>query len=735
MATLVLTAVGTAIGGPIGGALGALAGQQIDQNLLSASSRREGPRIQELSVQTSSYGTQIPRIFGRMRVAGSVIWATDLKETKNTEGGKGRPRTTTYSYSACFAVALSSRPVQKIGRIWADGKIFRGAAGDFKTPTNFRVFCGQEDQELDSLIASAEGINASPAYRGMTIAVFEDMELADYGNRIPSLTFEIFGDDGSVDLADIIDDISDQKISISSPHRLDGYAASGENRRLAISPIVDNYLLSFSVERGRILGCSRIDAVGAQGNIETNDFVAIVNGSDIARPQFEDIPEAKIPRQLALRYYDPERDYQSGLQASFRPGQSRIVVTRDFPAAIQATQAKQISQNIVWNIYRERSAASIEVPLHSKLARPGSAISLDDKKVWFVRNLEFRSGAASLSLTGSGTFLDAENMKGDSGRSISDVDALAGETRLALLDLPFAPEAPNRAETSAQLFAVAAGRSGWRCADLYRVLADGTLGGFVGKIRSPGTIGLMQETFAQSNAFLVDEQRTANVKLHHSGMTLSDADDNQLSVGKNVALIGQEIVQFAKAKPLGNGQYLLSKFHRGLGGTEHHIDDHSPDEPFILIESDTAMPIATSHFIPFQSVQFAAVGRNDANPVIAEIAYSGSALRPWQPVHLRHDLAANGDLEIFWTRRSRSGSQWLDHVNIPLSEENEEYIIRVEGSSQELLGEYDSTVPNFKLSRSQITIFQEQGINQIQLKVSQRGQYALSTPALLNMSI
>ena len=91
MATLVLSAVGTAIGGPIGGALGALVGQQFDQNLLFKPAAREGPKIQELAVQTSSYGTQIPRVFGRMRIAGSVIWATDLKETRNTEGGKGRP--------------------------------------------------------------------------------------------------------------------------------------------------------------------------------------------------------------------------------------------------------------------------------------------------------------------------------------------------------------------------------------------------------------------------------------------------------------------------------------------------------------------------------------------------------------------------------------------------------------------------------------------------------------------
>ena len=77
MATIVLTALGTAVGGPIGGALGALVGQQADQAIFGVNSR-EGPRIKELSVTTSSYGQPMPRYFGRMRAGGSVIWATDL---------------------------------------------------------------------------------------------------------------------------------------------------------------------------------------------------------------------------------------------------------------------------------------------------------------------------------------------------------------------------------------------------------------------------------------------------------------------------------------------------------------------------------------------------------------------------------------------------------------------------------------------------------------------------------
>ena len=92
MATLALSTVGTLFGGPVGGAIGSLVGQSIDQQIFG--SPRRGPRLGDLSVQTSSYGTQIPRIYGTMRVAGSIVWSTDLVQSGETSGAKGQPDTT-----------------------------------------------------------------------------------------------------------------------------------------------------------------------------------------------------------------------------------------------------------------------------------------------------------------------------------------------------------------------------------------------------------------------------------------------------------------------------------------------------------------------------------------------------------------------------------------------------------------------------------------------------------------
>ena len=163
MATLVLSTAGTILGGPIGGAIGSLIGQSIDRQLFGPGPQ-QGPRLGDLSVQTSTYGSAIPKLFGTIRVAGTIVWSTDLKEQSETSTAKGQPDSISYSYSVSFAVALSSRPISTIRRIWADGKLIRTADGEFTIPTEFRTCDGSEAQAPDPLIASAEGLNSTPAF-------------------------------------------------------------------------------------------------------------------------------------------------------------------------------------------------------------------------------------------------------------------------------------------------------------------------------------------------------------------------------------------------------------------------------------------------------------------------------------------------------------------------------------------------------------------------------------------
>ena len=191
MATLVLQTAGAAIGGvfgPVGAAIGqaagGLAGASLDAALLGGGRRSQGPRLETLRIQGGEAGAPIPRVYGRVKLTGTLIWATRLEEEAVEEGGgKGGATTRTYRYHANFAVGLCEGPVDRIGRVWADGKPL-----DLSGLT-MRIHKGAAGEAPDALIAAKQG--DAPAYRGLAYVVFERLPLDPFGNRVPQLAFEV----------------------------------------------------------------------------------------------------------------------------------------------------------------------------------------------------------------------------------------------------------------------------------------------------------------------------------------------------------------------------------------------------------------------------------------------------------------------------------------------------------------------------------------------------------------
>lgn len=147
----------------------------------------EGPRLDSFHVQTSRDGAPMARVFGRVRLAGQVIWASHVRESSSEApvGGKGGgPTQTDFAYSISFAVGLCEGEVAGVERIWANGTLLD------VTGLDMRVYRGTEDQLPDPIITATEGDQA-PAFRGTAYLVFEDFPLAEYGNRIPQLNIEV----------------------------------------------------------------------------------------------------------------------------------------------------------------------------------------------------------------------------------------------------------------------------------------------------------------------------------------------------------------------------------------------------------------------------------------------------------------------------------------------------------------------------------------------------------------
>jgi hypothetical protein len=196
------TIAGNVIGGPIGGAIGSALGAAIAYELFPPDPIK-GPRLADLKAQVSSYGGSIPRAWGAVRMAGNVIWASDLIETEKTDevGGKGGGQeVTTYSYSINCAVGICVGPIAGIRRIWADTELVydvadqsdieaQQASGEFRQ--FFTLYTGTDTQLPDPTMEAALGAGNVPGYRGLAYLVFTGLPLERYGNRLPNLEFEV----------------------------------------------------------------------------------------------------------------------------------------------------------------------------------------------------------------------------------------------------------------------------------------------------------------------------------------------------------------------------------------------------------------------------------------------------------------------------------------------------------------------------------------------------------------
>jgi hypothetical protein len=727
MATLIFSAVGTAVGGPAAGALGALVGRQVDAGLFGGAGR-QGPRLRELEVTTSTYGQTLPRHYGRMRVPGSIIWATELAESSTVSPtGKGTPPVTSYSYCASFAVAVSSRPILGIGRIWADGTLLRGAAGDLKTAGEMRVHTGRGDQPPDPLIAEAEGEHRCPAWRGTAYVVFESLDLADFNNRLPALTFEVLSDEDFT-LRSIADDALTSFEAVAPLDELEGFTADG--------PLIGSLqALAQIMPLDVVANGDELTICGIEASedlpVPVGPPVIAVSDADFGgRSGFQRRRAASGGTAAsALRYYEVERDYQPGTQwAGTRPANGSSM-TVELPAAMKAQDARRTIQRVSRRRDWSGETISWRTSELDPSVVPGATVTFADLAgTWRVRDWEWLEFAVEISAERCPPDDPAASDRpADAGRFNAPKDYPPGESVIVAFEVPAAsPEPAARPDVRV---AVSSASPGWSGAALYLERRDGTLvpAGASGRRRS--AIGICPNVLGEVSPLLLDRRSELIVSLVAEDLALASASLDQLAEGANLALVGDELIQFGRSERLEGASWRLSQLLRGRGGTEPAIGGHQANEPFVLLDSRVSA-LEGSIISAEPASRIVAIGRGDILPKSSEIRAGGITLRPLSPVHPRVRTIGAQSLELSWVRRARGAWAWSDGVDAPLVEELERYVVTLEAATSPTLvwevGEPRLSLPS--ADWAQYRISHASGL----LMVRQVGTYGQSEPLLLH---
>lgn len=317
------------------------------------------------------------------------------------------------------------------------------------------------------------------------------------------------------------------------------------------------------------------------------------------------------------------------------------------------------------------------------------------------------------------------------GRSVPASDQLHGPTVLHLLDLP---NLEDSVPVSPRLYVAAAGPSpGWRRAALMASLDGGTSWFSLGGTAPSATIGTALSALSDAGEALIDKTHTLEVQLLHSGMTLGDAAADRLLAGANLALVGDELIQFGRAAPLGEGRWCLSELARGRRGTGWATASHAVGERFVLIEPEALFVYDPPLNAAGADVELMASSIGDLVGVTATAAAVGEALRPPSPVHVNAERRNDGSFLLHWIRQSRVGWAWLDACDAPLGEDGERYRLilrRADGAERT----YELSEPNFRYSAADATADAESG-PAVTISVSQVGTSARSRPATLILEL
>ncbi len=215
-----MSSTGQIIGGVIGGVVGAFAGGNV---MLGASigmsiggaidppkgPHSVGPRLEDRRVQVSSYGHELPRLYGTIKTAGCIIWLENDEYTEHevntSQGGKGTPTSTsqTWTYSATFAVAFATCPAQQVDglrRMWIAGQlVYDAASGDPASMLAsigegpvFTFYNGSDYQLPEPRWQADKGVNAVSGLPGVCYIVFHDLDLTEkYSNSLMATQVEV----------------------------------------------------------------------------------------------------------------------------------------------------------------------------------------------------------------------------------------------------------------------------------------------------------------------------------------------------------------------------------------------------------------------------------------------------------------------------------------------------------------------------------------------------------------
>jgi len=692
--------------------------------LLSALNRQttEGPRLDDLQVQQSAYGTNIPLVYGTVRIAGNIIDASDFMETKNVKKKKKLgiitiSKNTTYTYGVHLAVMLSEGALSstsKIGRIWANGELIfdstsnnpdalPGVDGSYiltfdrdkKTHAfmdELRFYRGTHDQIPDAALEAVHGVGNVPAYHGVAYALIDNLQLEEFGNAIPNLEFELIDTvDPSVET--VVEDIGN-RIGVNiyaNPLRslvCRGYVVTQAGHAWsAIEPLAGAFSFDVVANRAEIKAVKRGSQIRA--HIPDEDLAGRPAGTGV-----EDTKSIKradvlgLPSEIVLSYRDISRDYQTNSQRSFRDqGNTNNKVAVEIPITLTADEARRISDRMLWEAWAATRQASFSTTRIWENIEATDIVTLDvgdERRAFRVERVtQGRNGVVDFEGVFEDPIVYESTSSGTAGNVATNTIKLPDVSTLHPMDAIIVDDIDDN---SGIYYAVSSPGTGWRGAVIEKSTDGGASYDELSDVFATSIVGDVLGTLGDARTDLFDELNELIVTLVDANDDLDTSTELGIFNGNNLAWVGHEDgsfgewIQFRTVAMAGSPMvFHLTGLVRGLYGTEYATGLHQAGEKFILYDGTVGRSEDPSTEWNLTRKYRAISTYTEASDApIKDVINTGEGKRPLSPVQLRaYRNSSNDDILVRWVRRSRLKSPGLGGGPTPLGEDTELYEVDV----------------------------------------------------------
>lgn len=673
-----ITFAAVAAAASIGGAVGGLAGTLVD-TLTAADQINRAPEVGNIQIQTSTYGTPIPQIFGEYRTAGNIVWmgpkqVIEQRDTADKKGkGKGPTNTTVINtYAVDLAIALCdtqiSGPMTGIRHVFADGTLIYNEADGMPFPATWTFYRGDAEQPIDPIVSlGAPGF--APGWPFLCYIVMGEYNMGNFP-RVPNFTFVLY-QSGGIQLKDAVDRLLDAaKIPAAQRNVAD---LPDEQTRFFLASVapVRSAIEQLQVAYRFVLLESGLSVIGKSLNLDP--FVADILETELDAVDREDqhsigleIQRERtrgLPTSITLSYPSRFRDFQASTQTAMFNDVQRTETSRSVSTivALDDAQAKALVQETLDRIWVERTA------FHFSLGRQWARLEAGDRINVQSRNATYAMTIAEVSYTRPGII--EVRARSDSAPVMFVEGALPGigdyqrpvlnyveQTQLYFLELPALSNEDQEPRTHVAYSYVAA--EGWPGASLHRSVDAGESYQLVhvGSTRLIG--GTCSTVLPHVPWWLTDTTSVLTIVLEYG--SLHSVTPAQFQAGAIPLMIGQELVQVRDCELIAPMTYELRHFWRGRRGTSWATGTHAAGERVTLLDSAIyriPQPL-TDRFV---TRLWKPVTRSLTIDTAPEYSYAmvSENLKPWSVATL-HVEQSNDDWLLSWRGRARFLGSFVD---------------------------------------------------------------------------